>query len=309
MVVVNPHLGARPLAVDVGGAAIRSADVIPPLSVAVFDAKALKPAAGLSVKGRTLENAHLSATIGEDGAIASLIHKATGREALADRGNQLWAYTQDKPREWDAWEIDADYRERGEEIVAVESLKIVEDTPHRAAIEVVRTFRHSRIVQVYTLAANATRLDIKTHLDWHDRRVFLRALTPTTVRAPRATFECAHGVKELATHTNTSWEEAKFEVVAHRFVDLSDATFGLAMLNDAKYGHSVHGNVLGLSLLRSPIYPDALADEGEQAFTYALMPHAGAWHEGGVREEAEALNQPLLALAAKRPGGGRPSAA
>ena len=299
LVVVNPHLSARSLSVEVAGAAVSSADVVPPLSISVFDAKALKAADGLSVNGRTLENAHLRVVLGEDGAIASLIHKATGREALSGRGNQLWAYTQDKPREWDAWEIDADYRERGEEILAVESLKIVENTPHRAAVEVVRKFRHSKIVQVYTLAANATRLDIKTHLDWHDRRVFLRALTPTTVRAPRATFECAHGVKELATHTNTSWEEAKFEVVAHRFVDLSDATFGLAMLNDAKYGHSVHGPVLGLSLLRSPIYPDALADEGEQTFTYALMPHAGAWHEGGVREEAEALNQPLLSIAAK----------
>ena len=130
--------------------------------------------------------------------------------------------------------------------------------------------------------------------------MFLRALTPTTVRSARATFECAHGVKELATHTNTSWEEAKFEVVAHRFVDLSDARFGVAMLNDAgNTATTCSASVLGLSLLRSPIYPDALADEGEQAFTYALMPHAGAWHEGGVREEAEALNQPLLTVAAK----------
>ena len=86
---------------------------------------------------------------------------------------------------------------------------------------------------------------------------------------------------------NTSWEQAAFEAVAHRFVDLGEPGFGLALLNDAKYGHSVAGNVLGLSLVRSPIYPDPLADEGEQCFTYALMPHAGAWHEAGVREEAE----------------------
>ena len=84
--------------------------------------------------------------------------------------------------------------------------------------------------------------------------------------------------------------------VAHRFVDLAEPGFGLALLNDGKYGHSVRGNVLGLSLVRSPVYPDPLADEGEQRFTYALMPHAGAWHEAGVRAEAEALNQPLLGL-------------
>jgi alpha-mannosidase len=90
-----------------------------------------------------------------------------------------------------------------------------------------------------------------------------------------------------------------FEWAAHRFVDLSEPGFGLALLNDAKYGHSARGNVLGLSLVRSPIYPDPLADEGEQSFAYALMPHAGAWHEAGVREEAEALNQPLLATGAR----------
>ena len=85
-----------------------------------------------------------------------------------------------------------------------------------------------------------------------------------------------------------------YEWAAHRFVDLSEPGFGLALLNDGKYGHSARANVLGLSLVRSPIYPDPLADEGEQSFTYALMPHAGAWHGARVREEAEALNQPLL---------------
>ena len=91
----------------------------------------------------------------------------------------------------------------------------------------------------------------------------------------------------------------EFEVAGHRFADLSEPGFGLALLNDAKYGHSARGNVLGLSLVRSPVYPDPLADEGEQRFTYALMPHAGTWHEGGVREEAEDLNQPLLCVPAR----------
>lgn len=90
-----------------------------------------------------------------------------------------------------------------------------------------------------------------------------------------------------------------FEAAAHRFVDISDPGFGLALLNNAKYGHSVRGNVIGISLVRSPIYPDPLADEGERSFTYALMPHAGAWHKGGVLDEANDLNQPLLAKAAR----------
>src|SRR6185312_796772 len=150
--------------------------------------------------------------------------------------------------------------------------------------------------QTLALAANGRRLDIETDIDWHDRRVFLRTLTPAAVRSSTATFESAYGVTHRPTHTNTSWDEAMFEAPGHRFIDLSEPGFGLAVLNNAKYGHSVRGNVLGTSLLRSPIYPDPLADEGQQSFTYALMPHTGEWHEGGVREEAEDLNQPLLTM-------------
>jgi alpha-mannosidase len=295
LVAVNPSLSARPLRARLAdGTVLASADTVPPLGIAVFDRAGLQPAAGLTVSATHLENAVLRATIGADGTITSLIHKPTGRNALAGRGNQLWAYPVDKPRSWDAWDVDEDYAERGEEVTGVERIEVVEQGPHRAAVRVTRRLRHSSIIQTYALAANGRRLDIETELDWHDRRVFLRALTPADVRATEATFECAFGVAKRPTHTNTSWDQAKFEVPGHRFVDLGEPGFGLAQLNDAKYGHSVRGNVLGLSLVRSPVYPDPLADEGVQRFTYALMPHAGDWFAGGVREEAEDLNQPLL---------------
>ena len=96
------------------------------------------------------------------------------------------------------------------------------------------------------------------------------------------------------THRNTPWDQAKFEVAAHRFVDLAEHGFGVALLNDGKYGHHALGNEIGISLLRSPVNPDALADEGFQSFTYALLPHSGDWLTGGVLAEAEDLNQPLL---------------
>ena len=102
-----------------------------------------------------------------------------------------------------------------------------------------------------------------------------------------------------ATHRNTSWEQARFEVPAHRFADLSEHGYGVALLNDGKYGHHALGNELGLSLLRSPVYPDPLADEGRQSFTYALYPHAGDWLSGGVLAEAEDLNRPLLVAPVK----------
>jgi alpha-mannosidase len=259
---------------------------------------ALEPVPGLEVSTEWIENAHLRATIGTDGTITSLLHKAIGREALAERGNQLCVYPTDKPRNWDAWDLEDDYAENGIELTQVSSIQVSDDGPHRAAVTVLKKFRNSTIRQTYVLEANGTRLDIETEIDWHDRHCLLRALTPVNVRTMHATFEHANGVVKRTTHDNTSWDQAQFEVPGHRFVDMSEPGFGVAVLNDAKYGHSAKGNVLGLSLVRSPVYPDPLADEGGQRFTYALYPHDGDWHEGGVREEAEDLNQPLCGATA-----------
>ncbi|MBX5068221.1 alpha-mannosidase [Rhizobium lentis] len=295
LIVVNPSLAARPVSARLAdGTALSAAEIVAPLSIAVFDRRTLQPAGGLKASSDRFENDHLSVVIGKDGAVASLIHKASGREAVDGSANQLWVYPADKPRNWDAWDVDADYAEKGVRLEAPESISLVENGPHRAAIRVVHRYRNSSVTQIYVLTANARRLDIETTIDWHDRRTLLRTLNPVGVQARKATFECAFGVVERATHTNTSWEQAMFEAAAHRFVDLSEPGFGVALLNNAKYGHSARGNVIGMSLVRGPIYPDPLADEGEQSFTYALMPHEGAWHEGGVLDEALDLNQPLV---------------
>ncbi len=294
LLVVNPSLSTRRLAATLpNGKFAAGSATVPPLGVAVI-ARDIAPVPGLSASTTHLENAVLKATIAADGTISSLIHKPTGREALTGPGNQLWAYPVDKPRNWDAWDVEDDYAERGEQLTEIDSIELIESGPHRAALKIVRKYRASTVTQTYVLAANSPRLDIETTLDWHDRRVFLRTVTPVAVRAARAAFECANGVVMRPTHTNTSWDQAMYEAAAHRFIDLSEPGFGVALLNNAKYGHNVRGNLLGLSLLRSPIYPDPLADEGVQSFAYALLPHAGEWHEGGVREEAEDLNQPLL---------------
>ncbi len=297
-VVVNPTLSPRPLRFEGKNGPVAAGSSVPALGISVVGPTGLTAAPGLTVSADRLENSHIRVTIGKDGTITSLFDKQTGREALAGRGNQLVAYPMDKPRNWDAWDVEDDYTANAQELTEVESVEIVENGPHRAAIRIVKRFRDSVVTQTYSLWANAPRLDIKTHLDWHDRRVLLRTLTPVAVRSNYATFECAFGIVRRSTHENTSWDAAKFEVPGHRFADLAEPGFGVALLNDGKYGHSVRGNVLGLSLLRSPIYPDPLADEGEQSFTYALMPHGGDWFAAGVLREAEDLNQPLLATAA-----------
>jgi alpha-mannosidase len=247
-------------------------------------------------EGVVLENELLRVEIGPDGSLDRVYDGEAEREVLDGRGNRLWAYV-DKPREWDAWDVDEDYELEGEPLEA-ETVEVVEDGPLRAAVRVGYRWRSSRIVQTYRLLAGSRRLDIKTWVEWREREVLLRALFPLNVRSQEATFETMYGAQRRPTHRNTSWDAARFEVSAHRFCDLSEPGYGVALLNDGKYGHSTKGNVLGISLLRSPLYPDPFADEGEHRFTYSLFPHPGDWTEAGVVDEAFALNSPLVSAIA-----------
>jgi alpha-mannosidase len=298
VLIVNPDLLPRPVrAVLPSGEPLTA-----PGSVAGLEARVVVPGAGgVSAAGRVLENELVRVELGDDGALASVLDKRSGREALGGRGNQLWAFV-DKPREWDAWDVEASYFEDGKEITA-SFVRVVEEGPHRAALRVERRFRASRIVQDVRLWAGSARIDFATHLDWHDRRWLLKARFPLAVRASHATFETAFGVVERPTHRNTTWQQAAFEVAGHRFADLSEPGYGVALLNDGRYGHHAIGSELGLSLLRSPVWPDPLADEGEQQLVYALLPHPGTWFDGGVPAEAEDLNRPLPARRVERGAG------
>lgn len=138
-------------------------------------------------------------------------------------------------------------------------------------------------------------------MHWHEAHKFLKVEFPARVRSPQATYEIQFGHLQRPTHHNTSWDWARFEVWAHRWLDLSEHGFGLALLNDCKYGACVRGSVLSLSLLRAPKSPDATADMGRHEFTYALMPHKGSFQDAGVIQAAYGLNFPLLALPVPSP--------
>lgn len=314
LLIVNPDLSPRPLRVQgahlpggqpvEGGQIYAAPMLIDGMSVLTCCTANLPISSGLSVSPLRLENDFVKVRLNQDGTLASLWDKRAGRECLSGdssnkiRGNQIWAFT-DKPRYFDAWDIEEDYEANGIEILASVPAKVVESGPHRVAVRILRRFGASTITQTIRLWANSPRVEFKTDLDWHDRRILLKSRTPLAIHADHATFECACGVIKRPTHRNTPWDAAKYEVAGHRFADLSEPGFGVALLNDGKYGHDVAGNVMGLSLLRSPVYPDLLADEGAQSFTYALLPHLGDWFEGGVLAEAEDLNQPLLITPAK----------
>ncbi len=244
-----------------------------------------------------LANGLIEATIASDGTIASLRELSTGHEACAsgESLNQLAIY-EDRPRMWDAWDFDpeAEYKPL-DAIGAPESIEVVTEHPLRCEVRVVRAIgERSRIEQTYTLDAASPRLDIRSRVEWHEDHRLLRALFPVAVRATRATYDIQFGHIERATHRNTPWDRAKYEVCAHRWMDLSEPGFGVALLNDCKYGHSCHGHVMGLTLLRAPKWPDPTADRGVHEFCYSVLPHGGDWRTAGVDGQAEAINTPLV---------------
>ncbi len=271
-------------------------------------ASASPPGVTARAEGETtvIENDLLRVVIGSDGTLHAVFDKVANREALAGRGNQLWAYV-DKPRVYDAWELEETYEREGEEIGGVESIEIVEGGPLRAAVRVRRAYRDSRITQTYRLLTGSRRLDVVTEIDWHERMVLIKARFPLAVHSHEATFETMYGVVRRPTHRNTSWDAARFEVSGHRFADLSEPGYGVALLNDGKYGHSAYRNELTLSLIRGPLYPDLFADEGHHRFTYSLLPHVGDWVQAGVVFEAFALNSPLVAVPAAGDGTAGPA--
>jgi len=252
--------------------------------------------------GLLVENGLIRIVIGADGTIHEATDLEAGRSLFTGRANQIWAYV-DKPRGWDAWDVAETIEQQGEEILASEPLEIVERGPLRVAVRVTRRWRSSTIVQIYRLLADSCLIEIDTEIDWHERQTLLRSRNPLNIHTHEASFETLYGVVRRPTARNTSWELAQFEVAGHRFADLSEADYGIAMLNDGRYGHSVDRNILSLSLLRSPMDPDMRADEGRHAFRYGLLAHRGTYATGGVVNAAGMFNSPLITgLASSEPG-------
>ena len=276
----------------------------------------------------SLENEYLKLTLDtKTGCITSLIDKKSNTEALDQPiqsegspaatpdgkpcGNLLQVFV-DKPKDWDAWNIDADFTKQHEDLMQADSVKLVGNSPLRASIRVVKHYDQegrprSTFTQDITVSAGVPRVDIRTHADWHAQHRLLKAAFPVSVRADKATFEIPYGSIERPTTRNTPQEKAMFEVPALRWADLSDAKHGLSLLNDSKYGYDAKDNVLRLSLLRSPIWPDPNADMGEHDFTYSLYPHAGGWRDANTVERGYELNDPVVAYATTAHAGTLPS--
>ena len=254
-----------------------------------------KPA-DIIIEKQRMENRFFTILLDDKATITSIFDKRAGREVLPEgqRANVLQSF-EDKPINFNAWDIDAYYTEKMWEIDDVQSVEVISQGPVSGTLRINRTYLNSTIRQDIIIYNDIDRIDFKTHIDWHEQEILLKAAFPVDINATRATYEIQYGNLERNTHANTSWDEAKFEVCMHKWMDLSEGDYGVSILNDCKYGGDVHGNVMRLTLLKSGNYPYPKADQEEHSFTYSLYPHKGTWKEADTIGRAYSLNNPFIA--------------
>jgi alpha-mannosidase len=249
----------------------------------------------------TLQNSKLKLVIDKKaGCITSLETGLTDRSStqyLAPQacGNQLQTYV-DKPKNYDAWNIDPGTLDGAMTPISnVDSIAVTDNGPLRKTIRITRTWSKSHFIQDISLDAGADTVRISNDVEWHETHVLLKAAFPLAATSGKATYEIPFGNITRSTTRNNSWEKAQFEVPAQNWADLGDDHQGLSLINDSKYGYDALGNTLRLTLLRSPTWPDADADQGRQRFTYEIYPHAGSWKTALTVHRGYELNTPLIA--------------
>ena len=267
-------------------------------------------ASDLKAEGLTLENAVLKVTVDrQTGCITSLYDKKTKFEALAPGacGNQLQTF-KDLPKQYDAWNIDPGTLDHFTPIEKADSVELIAKGPLHSAIRVTHTWQSSKFVQDITLDAGSDQVDVVNDIDWHETHVLLKAAFPLAATSNKATYEIPYGTIQRPTTRNNSWEQAQFEVPALRWADLGDGQHGFSLLNNSKYGYDDKDNVLRISMLRSPTWPDPDADRGHQHFTFALYPHGGDWKQALTVRHGYEYNYQLKAIQVQAHSGSLPAA-
>lgn len=242
-----------------------------------------------------LETPFYTIKLDEQGMFTSIYDKENDREVIQDgqRANLLRMY-EDKPIYFDNWDIDIYYTEKFWDIDNVEYMEWTEIGTVRAVLDITRKASQSTIQQKIIFYANSRRIDFVTHVDWKEHQTLLKVHFPVAVHTDEATFDVQFGNLTRKTHQNTSWDVARFESCGQKWMDLSEGHYGVSLLNDCKYGHSVKDANMALTLIKSGIEPNPTTDQEEHDFIYAIYPHAEGWRAAGTVAEAYKLNQPLL---------------
>jgi len=246
-----------------------------------------------------LKNSNVAMTISK-GRIVSLVDLELERELIASGKTGGLIIFSDQPNYWDAWDVEIHHLEKFTEL-AFTDVAIVESGPVRASVEATVKYGQTTIKATISLDAVGSSPSAKSRsyirfdaqVDWRQRHEILKFEIPLDIRAMEATYECQFGHVSRPTHRNTTWDAAKFEVCGHKYADLSEYGYGVAILSESKYGFAVTGNVMRISLLRAATSPDAEQDQGAHAFSWAVLPHVGHFLESDVPQVAYAFNSPL----------------
>ena len=276
------------------------AEAIPSLGWVAADlvAAGSTPASSLSVSPTHLENALLRVELDDKGEISSVFDKSRGRQVLAEgkKANRLVAY-EDKSLNWDAWDIDRYFEEQFWPLSdGPVSVSVVESGPYRAALRIERSYSKSRVVQIVSLEEGARQVEFDTYIDWQDRQTVLKAEFGFDLNVSEIRSEIQFGHVKRATHRNTSWDRARFEASMHRWIDMSETDFGVALLNDCKYAYDANEQYVRLTLVRGATHPDPNSDRGEHRLRFALRLHDGMLDFATVPTAAEAFNNPIAVV-------------
>lgn len=239
-----------------------------------------------------IENNVLKVTINGDGELVSIFDKEAKREYIRSPSNVIKAHP-DRPGIFDAWEVDDDFMYFDKELATISKPVITLKGPLIACIEFKKKFNNSILTQRICLRKSSRVIDFRTHVKWVDKLVLVKTWFDFNLDSSRAFFETPYGVVARSTKLKTRWEKARFEVPALRWVDLSDGRHGVTLISPSRHGYSIHGSKVGLSLLKSPLFPNPWSDLGEYSFSYHIYVHKGSWEEGDVVKTALELWSPL----------------
>lgn len=253
------------------------------------------------VWNRIYENDFYRVVFNEKMQITSLVEKIGNREYIREgmTGNVLCTY-EDRPMNWDNWDIDEYYKQKPYEADWVSEPVVVEQGSLETVVKYSMGFGDSTVIQRVCFYKDVPRIDFQTKAKWNTHHVLLRVNFPVDVNTKFADCEIQFGNVQRETTCNQSWDSAKFEVCAHKWVDVSEYNGGVSLLNDCKYGYGIKNGNLSMTLIKSGTYPNASADIGDHEFTYSIYPHNGRWQDAETVQMAYNLNVPLFVSMQKK---------
>jgi len=257
----------------------------------------------IKISKTEIENKFFKVCFDKCGQITSIFDKRNCREIIKENSiaNEIQMF-EDFPKDYDAWEISRYYKLKKWTLADAESIEVV-DEGVRGGIRILRRFNNSLFKQTIYLYADIDRIDFVTDIDWQEKHILLKAAFPFDIHSDKATYEIQFGALERPTHENTSWDAAKFEVCAQKWADISEADYGVSIINDCKYGYNTEGGTMKLTLLKCATYPNPDADCTHHTFTYSVYPHKGALYSSDTLKHAFLLNQDMEAMVLSKQDG------